>query len=107
MKTPQSVLIAALAFLLVGSTVAFRSTPDYAAARVTKVSGKHVFLLCEPSTRYEVVFEFSWMSTDTDPGIMAGDAVRKALKVSERENKPFDAVIISPGTRDVAIKFVE
>lgn len=76
--------------------------------RVQKITGKDVYIHCEPEHPYDVVFEVKVVPFGmTCPSIadMADMVVRKALKISDKEDKPFDAVVIGSGKKDIAIKY--
>ncbi len=75
-------------------------------AKVQRMSGKLVFINAEPVQEYEVAFEIKILASGFDsPNDMSNKVVKKALKISEQENKEFDGVIIGSGRVDVAIKF--
>lgn len=77
-------------------------TPDYSLGRVEKIQGKYVFLHSEPVQEYEVVFRVKTINWDCTTGTV----VDKAIKISEKEGKEFDAVLVKfTQSGDVAIKF--
>lgn len=80
---------------------------DLSLARVQKMSGKLVFLGCEPVNDYDVAFEikgFTLGNFDT-PNEISNFVIKNALKISAKEKKEFDGVIIGSGKVDIAIKF--
>jgi hypothetical protein len=80
---------------------------DLSLARAQKMSGKYVFLKCEPVNDYDVAFEikgFTLGNFDT-PDEIANFVIKNALKISAKENKDFDGVVIGNGKVDIAIKF--
>jgi hypothetical protein len=80
---------------------------DLSLARVQKMSGKYVFLECEPLNDYEVAFEikgFTLGNFDT-PDEISNFVVKNAIKISSKEHKDFDGVVIGSGKVDIAIKF--
>ena len=80
---------------------------DLSLARVQKMSGKYIFLSCEPLNDYDVAFEikgFTLGNFDT-PDEIANFVVKNALKISGKEHKDFDGVVVGSGKVDIAIKF--
>lgn len=78
---------------------------DQSLARVTKVSGKYVFMRCEPLVDYEVVFDVAPWGSGKTPEDIANLIVTDALKVGKKKKLEFDAVVIGSTKRDIAIKF--
>jgi hypothetical protein len=79
---------------------------DASLAQVNKVSGKYIFLNCEPVNEYEVVYEvkafalsFSGIDDITDI------VLKKAFKMKKKEGKDFDALIIGSSKFDLAVNF--
>jgi hypothetical protein len=80
---------------------------DLSLARAQKMSGKYVYLFSEPLNDYDVAFEikgFTLGNFDT-PDEIANFVVKNALKISSKEHKDFDGVVIGSGKVDIAIKF--
>ncbi|HLO59231.1 MAG TPA: hypothetical protein VK179_10845 [Bacteroidales bacterium] len=80
---------------------------DLSLSRVQKMSGKYVFINSEPINEYEVAFEikgFTLGHFDT-PDEISNFVVKNALKISGKDHKDFDGVIIGSGKVDIAIKF--
>lgn len=80
---------------------------DMSLARAQKMSGKYVFINSEPINEYDVAFEikgFTLGNWDT-PDEMANYVVKNALKISGKDHKDFDGVVIGSGKMDIAIKF--
>ncbi|KAB2913924.1 MAG: hypothetical protein F9K23_15765 [Bacteroidetes bacterium] len=102
----KQLLIFALALLTASFT-----TDETQQATVKKVSGKYVFYYNEPVQPYETVFTF----TTTYPALkkghcytIAGTAdllMRSAMTEAGAQAKQFDAIIITHGQRDLAVKF--
>lgn len=96
--------------LLLCISFAFTSTaqtrPD--VARVRMAQGKYVFYYNQPVAAYDVAFSFTstyrpsekMTLNDLVSGGMAG-----ALTEAGAQLKPFDAIIVQAGQRDIAIKF--
>lgn len=84
---------------------------DYSLGRVERKSGKFIFLNCEPINNYDVAFlveiKFVWSESQINTmDKMTNTILNKAFKISEKENKEFDALIINSGqNKDLAIKF--
>ncbi len=80
---------------------------DLSLARVQKMSGKLVFLSCEPVSSYDVAFEIRGvtLSTMKTPNEMANFVVKNALRISKRDSIEFDGVVIGSGKVDIAITF--
>jgi hypothetical protein len=111
-STVQKGLIAAITIVSVFILTAMiaeiqQPEKDLSLARVQKMSGKYVFLSCEPLNDYDVAFEikgFTLGHFDT-PDEMANFVVKNALKISSKEHKEFDGVVVGSGKVDIAIKF--
>ncbi len=102
-----------VAFLgsIIGTVFNHLQTPDYSLARVERTSGKYIFLNAEPVSDYEIVFPVEIKVIWDNSQISGLDKITnlvltKALKISEKEGKEFDALIIKSGQKqDLAIKF--
>lgn len=81
------------------------SEKDCSLARVSKASGKWVFIRCEPACDYDVAFEVSPRGNENTPEGIANLIVTDALKVGKKKGLDFDAVVIGSGKKDIAIKF--
>lgn len=80
---------------------------DYSMGRVTRMSGKYIFINCEPSNDYEVVYE---VKTVLLGGVTSINALVDAVlvntkKMEKKDPKPYDALIIGSNKYDLAIKF--
>lgn len=85
---------------------------DLSLARVQRVSGKLVFIRCEPVNAYNVVMEvepFNWGGSKDTPEKIADFVVTRCLKKAKGNKKKadidFDAVVIGSTRKDIAIKF--
>ena len=83
---------------------------DNSLGQVQKMSGKYVFMYCEPTNDYDIAFEIKspgvvWSAPDATPDGIANFVVKNALKISKKDNKDFDGVIIGSGKIDIAVKF--
>lgn len=79
-------------------------------ARVDKIMNKYIFWHSEPVQKYEVVFSFqSNYNPNPCPVISSIGAMvmECAAKESGYQGKQFDAIIVSDGSRDIAIKFLQ
>lgn len=97
-----------LAGLLTTALLAAKVEPaDKSLARVEKKTGKLVFMECEPVAEYEVAFRFSIPLAGVEQlSDFPERSIKKATKISEKEHKDFDAIVIKSGQReDIAIKF--
>jgi hypothetical protein len=82
------------------------TSPDLAKTR--QVQGKYVFCYTQPVAPYDVAFSFAstyapsekMTVNDVVSGCLTG-----ALTEAGAQLKPFDAIILQPGARDIAIKF--
>lgn len=80
--------------------------PDLAKTR--QLQGKYVFCYTQPVAPYDVAFSFAstyaphekMTINDVVSGCLTG-----ALTEAGAQLKPFDAIIVQPGARDIAIKF--
>jgi len=98
--------------IIISLLFAFNSSQDKdnSLGRVQKMTGKYVFMYCEPTNDYDVAFEIKspavvWKSPDATPDGIANFVVKRAMKISEEDNKDFDGVVIGSGKIDIAIKF--
>ena len=106
--TPLLLFVLAIMFTY---TVNAQPKNDLALARVEKLSGKYVFINCEPVYEYTVSFyvvkHFIWsyeQISTTDK--IANMIVKKAINVSKKKEIDFDGVIINGRQKkDLAIKF--
>ena len=83
---------------------------DKSLGRVQKMTGKYVFMYCEPTNDYDIAFEIKspgvvWSAPDATPDGIANFVVKRAMKISKEDNKEFDGVVIGSGKIDIAIKF--
>lgn len=107
-------LLSFAAGLLVAASLAFTAKTlhfdpaDKGLARVEKKTGKYIFLECEPVQEYDVAFEIKVTLFAVPENVQAWvePVLKKALKISEKEHKEFDAIVMKTGQRsDIAIKF--
>lgn len=79
-----------------------------ATARVGQAQGKYVFCYTQPVAAYDVAFTYQATYTPSQSmtlnTIIAGE-LTSALTEAGAQLKAFDAILIQPGARDVAIKF--
>jgi hypothetical protein len=83
--------------------------------RVDKIQGIEIYVMCEPLRPYETVFEIASGAKAAslltggvvNEGISdkASQFVRRATKEGKKENKAFDAVVISGSKTAIAVKF--
>ena len=78
---------------------------DYGLARVTKASGKWIFIRCEPVNDYDVAFEVSPWGSPKNPEEIANLLVTDAIKVGKKKKIDFDGIVIGSAKKDIAIKF--
>ena len=83
---------------------------DNSLGRVQKMSGKYVFMYCEPTNDYDIAFEIKspgvvWSPPSATPDGIANFVMKNAIKISKNDNKDFDGVIIGSGKFDIAVKF--
>ena len=86
------------------------SQKDNSLAKVQKLSGRYVFINCEPVSEYEVAFEFKAFALNTGniagPTKLASFCMSKAIKESKKlGGKEFDAIVVGQQKYDIAIKF--
>jgi len=82
---------------------------DASLAKVNKVSGKYIFLNCEPVNEYEVVYEVKAVPLTTGQvstlDKISNFVLKKAFKMKKKEGEDFDALIIGTSKFDLAIRF--
>lgn len=93
-----------LLLLLPGSLLA-QQTSDQ--GRVTQLSGKYVFYFSIPTAAYDEAFTFTTPAMPACGTVTerANAVLNAALLEAGAQQKPFDAVLVQPGSRDVAIRF--
>lgn len=82
------------------------AAPDLAKTR--QVQGKYVFCYTQPVAPYEVAFSFASTYTPSEKmtlNDLVSGCLTGALTEAGAQLKPFDAIILQPGARDIAIKF--
>ena len=98
-----------IAAVLIGS-IAATMEDQKDLARVQKINGKLVFVMCEPLQEYEVVETVNTMLS----GLLAGqqsigaqmkEMVNKAIQKEKKGKYQFDAVITTDGDDAILIKF--
>lgn len=80
---------------------------DYSMGRVTRMSGKYIFINCEPVNDYEVVYEVKTVLLGgvTSTNAMVDAVMVNAKKMEKKDPKPYDALIIGSNKYDLAVKF--
>jgi hypothetical protein len=80
---------------------------DLSLGRVTRMSGKYIFINCEPTNDYEVVYEVKTVLLGgvTSTNAMVDAVLVNAKKMEKKDPKPYDALIIGSNKYDLAIKF--
>ena len=96
-----------LIFAFKTNSNSINETKDYSLARVSKMSGKYVFMQSEPINDYDVVYELKGVafSDFESPTEIADFVLKRARKMEDKEQKPYDAVIVGSNKVDLAIKF--
>jgi hypothetical protein len=109
-KTFQHMKITILAALVLIGSIAATTSEENDLARVQRISGKYVFIMCEPLQEYEVV-ETVNTSVST---MLAGqqsisdqvkEMVNKALRRERKGKFEFDALVTEDGDSAILIKF--
>jgi len=106
--------IATLGLIIVASSLLIAQDDDKKGlARVQKIQGKEVYVMCEPIKEYEVI---ETINTQVMQALTGDASIEKMVKTMvERANnkekkgkvKPFDAIITSDGETAILIKFKE
>lgn len=100
-------LPALLATWLPAATVQ-SAPPSLDLAKVRQVQGKYVFCYSQPVAPYDVAFSFTSTYTPSEQmtlnDVVSG-CLSGALTEAGAQLKPFDAIVLQPGARDIAIKF--
>ncbi len=79
---------------------------DYSLAKVSKVSGKYIFMESEPMQEYEIVYELKcFVGGFNSPNDIVEYVDKLAKKQEKNIGKEYDALIIGSGKYDLAIKF--
>ena len=83
-------------------------------SKVSKVSGKYVFMMSEPVQKYEVVMEINWnfwnsltLGSKDTPFKIANWVNNKFRRQGRRKKIEYDAIIIGSSSQDFAIRFLE
>ena len=82
---------------------------DASLAKVSKVSGKYIFLNCEPANEYEVVYEVKavpWRAAQVSSlDKITNFVLKRAFKMKDEIGKDFDALLIGTSKFDLAVRF--
>lgn len=103
-------LITALVLIAAMGTVSAQETePDYSLASVEKKMGKYIFTNAEPVQPYDVVFTIK-VKVFSNGQINSVDKIEdleleKAFEIAKESGLEFDAILVSNGANDLAIKF--
>ncbi|WP_138991879.1 hypothetical protein [Larkinella sp. C7] len=99
------------------SILSFTTVFAQTNARVDKIQGIETYVMCEPLRAYETVFEIAsgakaaslFTGGVVNEGVSekAAQFVRRASKDGKKDNKAFDAVVISGSKTAIAVKFKE
>ena len=96
--------------MIIGSAVGFlsfrQSQKDFSLGRVNKTSNKLVFFWNEPISEYDVAFTFKNLITDYNcksPQQVVEASIKNANIESANQSKLYDAIVLAPGDRDMAI----
>lgn len=83
-------------------------SPPLDLAKVRQVQGKYVFCYTQPVAPYDVAFSFTSTYSPSEKmtlnDVVSG-CLTGALTEAGAQLKAFDAIILQPGARDIAIKF--
>lgn len=96
-------------FLFLITCLSFSTTfaqTDYSLARVEKQNNKLVFYLNEPINEYELAFTFENKIENLNcltPAEIIANTIKNANIEAANQSKLYDAIIISPAGRDMAI----
>lgn len=108
----KNTFIAFLTGVLFTSIFAFTNSnngneKDLSLAKVNKMSGKYVFMECEPVNDYEIVYELTGFTLGNwdSPKEIADFVFKLARKEKEKQQKEYDAIIVGSNKTDLAIKF--
>ena len=86
-----------------------QNNTDFSLAKVNKVSGKYVFLNCEPVNDYEVIYEVKVTPVHTAQvsslDKISNIVLKKAFKMKKKQGEDFDAIIIGNSRVDLAVRF--
>lgn len=96
--------------MIIGSAVGFlsfrQSQKDFSLGRVNKTSNKLVFFWNEPISEYDVAFTFKNLIPDYNcksPQQVVEASIKNANIESANQSKLYDAIVLAPGDRDMAI----
>jgi hypothetical protein len=79
-----------------------------ATARVSQAQGKYVFCYSQPVAPYDVAFSFATTLQPSEKMTLStviGQCLTSAMVEAGSQLKPFDAILIQAGQRDLANKF--
>jgi len=85
-----------------------KTLESLATARVSQAQGKYVFCYSQPVAPYDVAFSFATTLQPSESmtlNTVVGQCLTSALVEAGAQLKPFDAILIQAGQRDLAIKF--
>ena len=105
-------ILLTLACIAIILSIAATTDNEKDVARVQKINGKMVFVMCEPLQEYEVVETVN----TTVSSLLAGqqsisaqvkEMVNKAIQREKKGKYSFDAILTADGNDAVLIKFKE
>jgi|ADurb_Cas_02_Slu_FD_contig_123_40504_length_1899_multi_5_in_2_out_0_2 hypothetical protein len=102
-----------LLIMLISISFSVKAQDNKGLARVNKIQGKEVYVICEPERPYEVVDKVNsvvsqLIGVSPTVGNMINTLVDKAVnKEKKGKVQPFDAIVTSDGTNAILIKFKE
>ena len=106
-------LLFTITFVILISSNLLAEDNEKGLARVQKVQGKEVYVMCEPVKEYETVETINtqvmqMLTEDASIEKMVKVMVERAInKEKKGKVKPFDAIITSDGDTAILIKFKE
>ena len=107
MKT-KTMIASFLLGIAVTVTVGFKSkTTDEkrGLGKVMAIEGKDVFINCEPIAPYETSFQFQTKAVSGFGCPSVTDIAKAVVKGANKNNLPYDAVIVGSAKYDLAIKY--
>ncbi len=85
-----------------------RALSSKGLARVYKISGREMYVMCDPMLEYEIAFDMTH-AVDYDENIAVsenlGNLMKEAIIRSKESFVPFDALIYTGGNNAVAVRF--
>lgn len=100
-----------LVTIIISNSAVYSQTDETELARVKRMNGVEIYIMCEPLREYEVVVDIN--TGAKAESILTGGLINKSISGrveqfinrAKKENENFDAIVYTSGKRIVGVKF--